>query len=218
MGQRTALSVDSNGYLASVTDPAGRTVSMTYTPLGLMRTFTDPNGNRSVLTYDADGALIRDVNADLGFWALSSEVEPGLTVVELSSAMRRTTTLSVEELGTGDERRTTTGPDGTQLVRLKKKDGTTVATLADGTVATVVEARVGRNSEGGSAIPGTMRASTDLRNGHCRRFRHQGSTPRVADFFIEREPRPYRGQPFGHPKWRIALRASALRCFGLLPR
>ena len=75
-------------------------------------------------------------------------------------------------------------------------------------------ARVGRNSAGGSAIPGTMAASTSPRNELRWGFPHRGTLHGGGSLHGGRAPRvPWtararRGQPFGHPPYG-ALRRDA---------
>ena len=137
--QRTTLTLDANGYLASVTNPAGEAFQMTYTADGLLTAFTDPRGNASLMTYDVLGRLTRDQNAAGGFWALSrTELAKGYEA-SMTSAENRTTTYWVENLATGDKRRTNFFPDGTQTTSLIQTNGTTVDTAPDGTITTTVE-------------------------------------------------------------------------------
>ena len=140
---RTTLTLDANGYLASIANPASETFRMTYTADGLLTTFTDPKGNASTMTYDALGRLIRDQNAAGGFWALSRTelaIAPNAGYeASMSSALNRTTTYRVENLSTGDQRRTNLYPDATQSISLIGKNGTTTTTASDGTVTTSVE-------------------------------------------------------------------------------
>jgi len=137
-GQRTELTLDANGYLASVTNPAGEKAAMTYTADGLLTSFTDGNGHTSLMQYDDLGRLLKDTNAAGGFWAFARTDFQNGYLASLSSALNRTTTYRVEDLATGDRKRTNTAPDGTQTVALKKTDGTTITTTPDGNVTTEV--------------------------------------------------------------------------------
>jgi RHS repeat-associated protein len=137
--QRTTLTLDANGYLASIANPAGKAFQMIYTVDGLLTAFADPKGNASLMTYDALGRLTRDQNAAGGFWALArTELANGYEA-RMTSAENRTTTYRVENLSTGDKRRTNLFPDGTQTTSLIQTNGTTVDTAPDGTITTTVE-------------------------------------------------------------------------------
>lgn len=56
-GQRTLLTLDANGYLASVTNPAGESTGFTSTPGGLLTALTTPRGDLHQFAYDALGRL-----------------------------------------------------------------------------------------------------------------------------------------------------------------
>ena len=138
-GQRTALTLDANGYLASVTNPAGETHRMAYTADGLLTEFKDPKGQASTFAYDSLGRLIKDQDAVGGSQNLArAELANGYEVTR-STGLNRATQYKVENLATGDERRTVTAPDSTQTVTLTKTDGTVRTTAPDGTVNTVVQ-------------------------------------------------------------------------------
>jgi len=137
--RRTTITVDANGYLASITNPAGESHRMTYAADGLLTRFADPNGNASTMTYDALGRLVRDQNAAGGFWALSRGESSNGYEASMSSAENRTTTYRVENLATGDKRRTNLHPDGTRTITLTQTNGTITDTAADGTVTTAIE-------------------------------------------------------------------------------
>jgi RHS repeat-associated protein len=138
-GQRTALSLDANGYLASVTNPAGEAYGMTYTADGLLTEFKDPKGNASQMTYDTLGRLNRDTDAGGGFQALARTDADRSYTVNLSTALGRTTGYLVDDLTTGDRRRMTTAPDGTQTETRLGTDGSRKTIFPDGTVANLIE-------------------------------------------------------------------------------
>lgn len=138
--QRTTLALDANGYLASVTNPAAEAYRMSYTTDGLLTRFTSPKGNASIMQYDASGRLSRDQNAANGFWALNRiDLATGYEA-SMTSAENRTTTYRVENLPTGDQRRTNFYPDGTQTINLTQPNGTTIFTAPDGTITASVDA------------------------------------------------------------------------------
>lgn len=136
-GQRTVLSLDSNGYLGAVTNPAGDQYQATYTASGLLTKFENPRHFASVMTYDALGKLTNDTNAENGSQTLErSEIGNGYQVAHTTSNGRKTL-YTVENL-TGEEKRQVTQPDGTVSVVSTKADGTTVSTAADGSVSSSV--------------------------------------------------------------------------------
>ena len=137
-GQRTTLITNPDGYLASVTSPAGETHQMTYSAGGLLTSFKTPNGHVSNMSYDAMGRLLSDTDAANGSQSLSRvEIANGFEVTRTTS-LNRATKHRVENLTTGDQRRTDILPDATQTQTLAQRNGTTTTTQADGTVVTSV--------------------------------------------------------------------------------
>jgi RHS repeat-associated protein len=138
-GQRTALTLDNDGYLASASNPANEAYRMIYTDDGLLTSFEDPKNNISTITYDDKGRLFKDENAAQGSQSLTqTELADGFDVVRTTEE-NRATSYHVERLLTGDLKRTNLLPDGTQTDSLLKTDGTVQTTEADGTVTTSVE-------------------------------------------------------------------------------
>ncbi len=137
-GQRTNLTMDVNGYLATVSDPASDTFRMTYTLDGLLTSFTDPNGNTSTMTYDGAGRLIKDLNAEGGFWSLFRSENANSYNVTVSSGMGRNTNHLVENLYNG-MRTTTTQPDGTVSSVMRENDGVVTTISSDGTISTLTQ-------------------------------------------------------------------------------
>jgi RHS repeat-associated protein len=138
-GQRTTLSLDTNGYLAKLTNPAGATYQMSYTTEGLLNTFTDPNSNSSTMTYDALGRLTKDGNAAGGSQSLTKIDSADGYQVTLSTALGRSTTHGVTKLSTGEQQRTSRLPDGTQTSTINATNGTHTTTAPDGTITTVTD-------------------------------------------------------------------------------
>ncbi len=133
-GQRTGLTVDGNGYLATITNPAGDSRSYSYDANGLMQTFTDPRGNVHTFQYDNRGRLIRDQNPAGGSKQLSRTERADGYSVTVTTALGRTTLHDVKRLGTGDEVRTLTQPDGTATVSTQYTNGTKNVARPDGTI------------------------------------------------------------------------------------
>jgi|CXWL01.1.fsa_nt_gi RHS repeat-associated protein len=138
-GQRTTFVLDSNSYLAKITNPAGESHDMVYTADGLLTSFKDPRGNASTFTYDALGKLFTDTDANTGGSTLTrTELTDGHTVA-VTSALNRVTSHTVHNLTTGDRERKHTQPDNTVSTTLEKTDGTFTTTEADGTVTTLLQ-------------------------------------------------------------------------------
>lgn len=102
-GHTTTMTVDSNGYIASVTNPNSETYSMTYiNHLGGMDSFEKPNGVVTSIAYDAGGVLRRD-------WSTAGN---SIFFDIAPSGLVRSTTIegvATEYIGTR-ERRYTQGP------------------------------------------------------------------------------------------------------------
>jgi len=137
-GQRTSLSLDASGYLATVTDPASDSWQMEYSVDGLMTAFTDRNGNRSDYTFEADGRLLQDDNPIGGGWALNRLETANGYAVEMTSGENRVSTFQTERLPGGTRRHTNTAPDGSVTVT-DFNNAVTTSTFANGTVSTVIE-------------------------------------------------------------------------------
>jgi len=91
------------------------------------------------MTYDPLGRLNRDTDAGGGFKALARTDADRSHTVNLSTALGRTTGYLVDDLTTGDRRRLTTAPDGTQTETLMGTDGSRKTTFPDGTIANLIE-------------------------------------------------------------------------------
>ena len=137
-GQRTALTLDVNGYLDSVTDPTGEQYLMQYTPGGLMTSFTDRNGNNSTYTFDASGRLVQDVNPIGGGWLLNRTELANGYYVDMTSGENRVSTFQVERLPIGARRHSNTARDDS-ITTIDYHNAVTTTTLPDGTVSIVTE-------------------------------------------------------------------------------
>lgn len=89
----TNLTLDGEGDLRIVSDPAGNRWQMGYSESGLLTSFIDRNRNESRYTYDEMGRLIQDVNTEGGGWDLASSIEIDL----LNSITTTSTTLTSME-------------------------------------------------------------------------------------------------------------------------
>jgi len=139
-GQRTILTIGTDGNLAAVANPANEVIRLSYTGDGLLTEFKRPNGQSSTMSYDSVGRLLRDQNAAGGFWSLSrTDLSATAFQVDLQTALNSTKRVKVEQLPVGDVRRTNTATDGTTTTILKKPGASTQTTAPDGTVMTVQE-------------------------------------------------------------------------------
>lgn len=139
-GQRTNLELDSNGYLASVTDPAGRATTIDYAQGGLLNRFGLPGGRTSTMTYDGEGRLTRDTNADGAYKTLSRTDGRNHYEVTVATRLGRTRTHRVAQSGADDQTRTVTGPDGLQTTTVTRTDGSATTTGPDGSKVTTGQA------------------------------------------------------------------------------
>jgi RHS repeat-associated protein len=137
-GQRTVLTVNADGYLASVTDPAGGAVALTYGSGGLLSTLTDARGGGHRFTYDAQGRLTRDQDPAGAKMLGRTEQGDGYTVA-LTDPLNRTTTYQVAHLPMGVEEDVQTDPSGLRTVRTMGMDGSDRTTAPDGTETSTLE-------------------------------------------------------------------------------
>jgi RHS repeat-associated protein len=139
MARERPSTLNGDGYLAGITNPAGETHSFTYHgEAGLLATHTDPGGSLSQYTYDALGHLVRSDDPAGGFKVLSRTKLENAYEVAVRTAEDRTTTYRVEILPAGEKRRTTTFPCGCQNEALTRTDGSRTITFSDGAVITEV--------------------------------------------------------------------------------
>ena len=134
-GQRTLLTVDSNGYLASITNPADESVTLSSSSSGLLTSMTDARGNIHHFKYTDDGRLIEDKDPSAHTQTLSRSENTNGHTAKLITAANRTTTYAVEN-GAKGKRRITTFADGLQSVSDKDFDGKKMATNPSGTKTT----------------------------------------------------------------------------------
>ncbi|MEW6774692.1 MAG: putative Ig domain-containing protein [Bdellovibrionota bacterium] len=144
-GQRTALSLGSDGYLARIENPAGEADLFTYTAVGLLSTRTDPKGSVYRFYYDPNRRLIRDEDPSGGFTELSQveadecqldsvSLKDCVTVTKSTAEGRITTYL--RGIDAFDNRVIqVTHPSGLIQKRVGGIDGSSTWTDADGTIA-----------------------------------------------------------------------------------
>lgn len=139
-GQRTEFTMDANGYLATVTNPANEVYRMTYSNDGLMTEFRDRRNQLNSFQYDALGYLTQDINAGGGGWVLNREtIDVNQHNVRMTSAENRVYEYRVEEQSDGDRIETNISPDGATNQITRQLNGITVSTFADGTELTIQE-------------------------------------------------------------------------------
>ncbi|HTG37077.1 MAG TPA: DNRLRE domain-containing protein [Thermoanaerobaculia bacterium] len=144
-GQRTRLVIGGDGYLASLSDPAGlRTYGFTY-DRGLMKTRIDPRQNTYAYAYNILGRLIRDDDPAGGFKTLTrgGGTNPQNYTVAVETALGRHTEYRVSTNRTLQTRRTSgrLSPEGEteETVESIFGSGTRVTTQPSGTVVTTRE-------------------------------------------------------------------------------
>lgn len=122
-GQRTELALDSNGFVATLTEPSGVSHQMTYDPEGLLTQYRDRNNNTYINQFNAIGLLESDVAPNGGGWTLSRVgAEKGHTV-SMTSGDGRTQVFDVENRDDGSYRRTVRLSDGTTNQEIHESDG-----------------------------------------------------------------------------------------------
>jgi RHS repeat-associated protein len=136
-GQRTELTLDTNGYLSSVTNEAGETHCMTsHGDGGLLASYSYPRGDVSRFSYDAAGRLIHAEGREGGSSTLARAESEESYEVTLKTALGRVTRYLIERSSIGDRQRVTTFPDGTEREEVMGADGSRTDTSPDGTVIT----------------------------------------------------------------------------------
>jgi len=138
-GQRTTLTVDGHGYLATLTNPAGETTQLTSSADGLLQTYSTPRNHAYRFGYDSLGRLTRDEDPATGFKTLDRTGTANTYTVTLTTALNRTSTYRVEPLATGGTRQRDTEPDGTQTEIRTGADAVRTTTAANGTVTSLTE-------------------------------------------------------------------------------
>jgi RHS repeat-associated protein len=138
-GQETDLSLDPNGYLASVGNPADETRTFSYDGLGRLTAWTDALQAETTAVYDTLGRLRRETDPEGGFKQLDrSSVDRLTTAVTLTTAEGRTTRYETrrDQFST---RSTIHKPNGLAHTRTTFADGTSVLTGPNDTRVTSKE-------------------------------------------------------------------------------
>jgi RHS repeat-associated protein len=138
--QSTSLTIDAEGYLWTVTNPANETTTLLYYPnSGLLQSLEDPLGRLHEFEFNAKGRLIRDEDPASGYKQLTRTETPNGHRVTVTTAMGLTRGYEVATLPDGSKQRIRTGSDGLSTVEQISTSGGRTVTVPDGTVVTVEE-------------------------------------------------------------------------------
>lgn len=88
-GHRTLLSINTDGWLNELRDPANNTHRMAYTEAGLMVSYTNPRGEHDRFEYDINGRLTRNITPNGGGWQLGRSRTGNTTTISLQSGEGR---------------------------------------------------------------------------------------------------------------------------------
>jgi len=137
-GQRTALTLDADGFLATVADPVGGMTQLQHTPGGLLTQLTDAKGHPHTFAYDAAGRLAQDQDGVGGVMTLSESEAPGSRTVSLATTLGRTSTFTTEILSSGKTRYTNVDASGgVTTADAGATDETETVTYPDGRTVTI---------------------------------------------------------------------------------
>jgi RHS repeat-associated protein len=139
-GQRTALGIDNNGWLASVTAPGNRTYAMQYHAGGLLEKFIHPNGYYGYMEYDTLGRLVKDGNSEGGWKELLVEKTGNDRKITVRTETGKTRTMSTISGEGNSSMRESVAYDGTVTKVKYNSDGSTITIDPDGTETTVTMA------------------------------------------------------------------------------
>ena len=136
-GQRTMLTEDPDGYLASITNPASEQTTFSYYPGGLLKTEVNPVGATHTFHYDDQGRLIKDERPAGQSWSLSLNESGNKQDVTRVSAEGRTTIVEIADTGPlPAQSRKTTSSDAESVEQDSDPLGGTRLVTADGVVST----------------------------------------------------------------------------------
>ncbi|MBT4837155.1 MAG: hypothetical protein HON94_07390, partial [Methylococcales bacterium] len=117
-GQKTFLTLNSDGYLESVKNTENETIKLTYYNGGLLKSLKDAKLQIHYYSYDDQGRLKYDENPIGGSWSLTRKVLDDGYQVTKTSKLGRTTIFNIdnsqEKPGLINKIRTTTYPDGSK--------------------------------------------------------------------------------------------------------
>ncbi|MBI2565781.1 MAG: hypothetical protein HYV63_01945, partial [Candidatus Schekmanbacteria bacterium] len=143
-GQRTVLTTDDvTGWLTEIRNPEGETVKLTYydgDAAGLMKTYENARHFVTSYAYDDLGLLVSGEDAVTGGKAFAAGTQGAARTVTRTTAMGRTATHSVEDLGYGETARSVTDGAGNRTAWVESAGGGRTVTFPDGTeMAVTVE-------------------------------------------------------------------------------
>ena len=123
--QVTNITLDTNGYLSSVTNPNNETF-ITQHQKGLLVSFQKPGGQVNLLSYDANGFLLKDQGAGGDFVALSRsfDASSGTQTVLSSTALNRITSYQTTSTDPNVSSRQVASPDGSLSQSIAQTFGT----------------------------------------------------------------------------------------------
>ncbi len=119
-GRSLTFSYDANGDLSGVTDPSGHSETLTYDTAGNLATFTDRGGNTWSYGYDANHQLITLTDPRGG--VLTNEYDTSGRVDTETDPMGRTTTFAYGPNADGSETTTETGQGQRDPLELHEPD------------------------------------------------------------------------------------------------
>jgi len=162
-GQRTELSLDVNGYLASVTNPLIQVHQMIYTDSGLLTQYIDPQGHTAWYEHTETGFFKENTDPAEGGWALKQDSEGDGYTVTLTSKEGSVSSATVTTLDDGIFQQVNTAPDGTQTIFTQQtadKQKLTTTEQADGTKTTLLEVPKTERFQMPSASPELLEVET----------------------------------------------------------
>jgi RHS repeat-associated protein len=131
-GQRTTLTLNTDGYLTGITNPAGHTVRLDYLRGGLLQSLTDPNGNTYQFSYDDEGRVARRDEPGGTFSSYASRRSDGAVSVAAITALGHESIYERETLSSGGEHRRNTCCGGRAIDVRVARDGSRHASYPDG--------------------------------------------------------------------------------------
>ena len=145
----TQLGVNGSGYLSSVANAAGESITMTYRAGGLLESFVTPRATHT-FAYNPLGRLIRDDGPDGWFLKLDRQRLADGYGVTTETATGLKTMYSSRRNTDGSPKRAVTDPTGGTTTTTTSLDGTVNTTYPDGTATS---AKVGPDPRWGMAAP-----------------------------------------------------------------
>ena len=128
-GERTTLTLDAEGNLATVKEPGLPATQLHYATGGLLTEETDAGGGVHKFTYDASGLVSSDTDPDGVKSTVTASEAGGNRTVTVTSPLGHATTYTNGGSQEAGFHRTVTTPSGAQTVTTTAPDGTSVGTL-----------------------------------------------------------------------------------------